>query len=162
MMRRLGFRGAIDHGTGTIHPNEPIQAVFFDPGSIRILDVIHNDKPPQMTRGQGVYFSKWSRNPEGYTKKIIDEILEQIGVVERLGDFQLDYQDSQLLAKTLKHISSLVGWMNTNVGESLSWNRSAKQQVANQLDAALRNIKADPTTRYIAYGNRIVQTLRRG
>jgi hypothetical protein len=28
LLRRLGFIGAIDHGTETIHPNEPTQAVF--------------------------------------------------------------------------------------------------------------------------------------
>lgn len=47
MMRRIGLIGAIDHGTGTIHPNEPTQALFFNPSSLRVLDVIANAPPEQ-------------------------------------------------------------------------------------------------------------------
>jgi len=40
MFRKLGIDGFIDMGTGTIHPNEPCQAVFFNTTCLTVVDVI--------------------------------------------------------------------------------------------------------------------------
>ena len=42
ILRSLGYLGAIDLGSGLIHPNEPIQAVFFSLDAVKVLEVIPN------------------------------------------------------------------------------------------------------------------------
>jgi hypothetical protein len=41
----LGVDGVVDYDTGTIHENEPEQAVFFALGSLRLVDIIDNKEP---------------------------------------------------------------------------------------------------------------------
>jgi hypothetical protein len=56
------FNWRIDYGTATIHPSEPTQAAFFDPASIRVLEVIYNKmKGGTYNRTE---LSKWSVVPE--------------------------------------------------------------------------------------------------
>ena len=42
ILREIGYEGAVDYGTGTIHKNEPEQAVFFSIKPIEVLEVIEN------------------------------------------------------------------------------------------------------------------------
>lgn len=43
IMRWLGFQGVTDRtGSGTIHPNEPCQAVFFDIRAVHLVKTLHN------------------------------------------------------------------------------------------------------------------------
>ena len=42
ILRRLGYSGAVDNGSGLIHPNEPTQAVFFSMDAVKVLEVIPN------------------------------------------------------------------------------------------------------------------------
>lgn len=44
IFRRLDVDGAVDHGASIIHPNEPVQAVFFHIRCFKIHDVINNKK----------------------------------------------------------------------------------------------------------------------
>lgn len=40
LLRKLGYKAAVDNGTGYIHENEPTQAVILDPSIIKVVSVI--------------------------------------------------------------------------------------------------------------------------
>lgn len=42
VLRHLGYTGMTDDGTGVIHPNEPIQTVFFSKKTFKVVDKIYN------------------------------------------------------------------------------------------------------------------------
>ncbi len=42
----LGWEGVIDYGNGVIHPNEPVQAVFFNKSFVTQIDLIENKSSP--------------------------------------------------------------------------------------------------------------------
>jgi hypothetical protein len=44
VFRKVGYTVAIDYGTGYIHPNEPVQAVFFIKSSFKQLEVFDNKR----------------------------------------------------------------------------------------------------------------------
>jgi hypothetical protein len=78
-MRQMGLIGAVDHDTSTIHENEPTQAVFFEPSTIKVLEVIHNEAPQ---RGVHYYteraFSEWAEDVENHTKEVVGELKHSI------------------------------------------------------------------------------------
>jgi hypothetical protein len=83
---KLGFIGAIDHGTNTIHPNEPTQVVFFSKEFVRLLEFIQN-RPQQFEHWvpyrQQLY--QWSRRNDprhlgADVRNRIDLLLTKIGL----------------------------------------------------------------------------------
>ena len=50
LWRALGYDGAVDLGTGTIHPAEPTQAVFFTRDAIEVKETLINKETPDKIR----------------------------------------------------------------------------------------------------------------
>jgi hypothetical protein len=72
LMRRIGLIGAVDHNTGTIHPNEPHQAIFFDPSSIKVLEVIPNISSETYSLGRK--FSTWAADVEKHMQNAVNSL----------------------------------------------------------------------------------------
>jgi hypothetical protein len=70
LMRRIGLIGAVDYDTATIFPGEPTQAVFFDPSSISVLEVISN--VPTETYSSGKKFSTWAEDIEKHMESAVN------------------------------------------------------------------------------------------
>ena len=50
LLRWLGFDGAYDSGEGIIHPNEPIQGVFFSKSALTVVETFPNKYTPEHIR----------------------------------------------------------------------------------------------------------------
>lgn len=46
---KRGVEGFVDDGTGTIHPSEPYQAVFFGSQTVKVVEVIENSYSKEVT-----------------------------------------------------------------------------------------------------------------
>jgi hypothetical protein len=134
LMRSMGFIGAIDYGTRTIHPNEPYQAVFFDPGSIQPLEFIHNKNTKytdyystserddtrrkfyDWARGKGGMSSveTWINRDVSYLKVIQDTIVKGIRDKDYDTDLYAAWRITNNLESTLHNIFRVFGWMTSH------------------------------------------------
>lgn len=58
VFRKVGYNVALDYGSGYIHPNEPVQAVFFIKSAFKQLEVFDNKRyeiPVEFTGERGKY-----------------------------------------------------------------------------------------------------------
>jgi hypothetical protein len=119
MFRRLGLIGALDNDTSTIHRNEPTQAVFFNPSSIKVLEVIHNNfsrRPEDMYRtwpSSGT-FSVWAEDANRHANRAIIELRADLRKTLKTGDVGF-----------LKRTFTWISWLNQHVDESI-WSRDVK------------------------------------
>jgi hypothetical protein len=134
LLRKLGLTGVIDHGTSTIHEQEPTQAVFFDFRVIKVLDRIDNQlgqwssstqefKPLQETPA-GALKREWSRDVyEGMDEAVrrLAKIMGYLGVSleeardEKESEFYRRNQYSQVISY-VERIASILGWVQAHKG----------------------------------------------
>jgi hypothetical protein len=116
LLRQLGLIGAIDHGTGTIHENEKFQGVFFDPASIRVLEVIDNrekDSPGKIQQRR-----EWSRDLESGFQSALSSLSSNMNWFEKNirkntvnGICTLDWRALENMGSDLKTIQDTLAWL---------------------------------------------------
>jgi hypothetical protein len=137
MMRQVGLIGAIDYGTETIHPNEPTQAVFFDPGSIRVIDVISNVKPQQYFQGKHEQLSGWSRNVEMFADELIRRIEETLPTIDFTGSNQSLLEMKGHVSFVASRFDPMIKWLNTHKTEKYGWNNEFRGKLIQSLQGAI-------------------------
>jgi hypothetical protein len=131
LMRRMGIIGAVDDDTGTIHPNEPTQAVFFDPKSIRVIEVIHNEMPPQYGPGKVNWsFSEWAQNPDKYAGTVINTVINTVASIGRTIDALKANPDAPytywedsftFTISDIERVCRYAGWLNLHATNNKRW-----------------------------------------
>ena len=148
LLRQIGLIGAVDHNTGTIHPNEPHQAMFFDPSSIKVLEVIPN-LPPE--RGDDFYnrsktFATWASDVEQYMEKAVYAL--QFEVRQFLNDPSKKSQEI-MFAK--------LSWLQQHGRKpSEHWDYPIIKDLIYEIDERRRESQADPRV-----VDKIIQILER-
>jgi hypothetical protein len=158
LLLRVGINGAVDYGTGTIHPNEPTQAVFLRPGMTRIIEVIDN-RPGKIKRKQLEHtFSEWAENRDKGVKEAFQKLSSYFYLLDSTGNTQGSVNVH------LSYIDKLVSWLNQHASEdNPDWNREVKQRTITALERTWDNYSNDPQmVKYFTDKvNRILAKLRR-
>jgi hypothetical protein len=146
LMRRMGLIGAVDHGTSTIHENEPIQAVFFDPSSIKVLEVIHNQAPGRSNVSGSDAFSEWAADVEKHMPNAV-------------GSFSLAIRRFLTTPSRQNQASvfARLSWLQQHGRKfSESWNYAIIKNLIYEIDNKRESSLADPKVL-----DKIVQALQR-
>lgn len=140
LLRQLGFVGALDYGTKTIHPNEPTQAVFFDPGSVTVLDALDNATPIQTNKTSlDREISKLSRSPETSVYSILSMATSAWDMIDvRLDDLRAFHSSShrhvyRSIEKCLTELFRVYGWMNHHAAKDPVWSSAVRDDIVGRL-----------------------------
>ena len=77
LLLELGYDLAIDNETGTIHPNEPTQAVFFNPKSYKVVGEEFVDTESRYIKSnKNVKTDLIKQIEKGWTEELIENILK--------------------------------------------------------------------------------------
>jgi len=143
MLRQMGFIGAIDNGTSTIHPNEPNQAVIFNPSSIKVIEVMHKKIPQQHTGKGSTYqslFGQWSEAPEKNVKSVLALLDREVR------DLKVKYNATtgRYIDPDLTYTLKYIGWLNTHAMENPEWSAAKKREIETGLKRAMTSELSAP------------------
>jgi hypothetical protein len=152
LLRRLGYAGFCDHGTSTIHPGEPYQAVFFDRSFIQELDFVNNQSFNTIdymdTRASSKYtgkrdFDTYNDITQGFNLDYAnkDQMLQKAST-------QLDNVKRAIASKTatLKAYQSANRTKSPEINQEITKLNAELKQLRNQYtkyDASVKNIQAN-------------------
>jgi hypothetical protein len=160
MMRRMGFIGAVDENTGTIHPNEPNQAVFFDPASIQVLEVIHN-KPPKQHKilpsggAEHSLLSEWSENTEKGIGGALRFLSQSVYDLYQVANDRNNYLKPKDI---IYDITRYIGWLNMHAKNNPRWSSDVRKEIIADINRAY---VGDVAKEFKGQLDRILDTLRR-
>lgn len=112
IFRMLGYGGFFDSkGQGIIHPNEPLQCVFFSKNAFRVVETIHNKS------------RRLPRNPEGMLRVIQSGAVSDAEIATYLlsgesGEILMDRLDDKYITDSVvKHLKKYLysGFFNVDV-----------------------------------------------
>lgn len=112
IFRMLGYGGFFDSkGQGIIHPNEPLQCVFFSKNAFRVVETIHNKS------------RRLPRNPEGMLRVIQSGVVSDAEIATYLlsgesGEILMDRLDDKYITDSVvKHLKKYLysGFFNVDV-----------------------------------------------
>jgi hypothetical protein len=151
LLRKLGYAGFCDHGTSTIHPGEPYQAVFFDRSFIQELGFVYNqsfnnidymDTRANRKSSRPTDYDTYSPITQGYNLDYAnkDEMLQNATA-------QLDTVKRAIKSKTatLKAYQSANRTNSPEINQEIANLTAELKQLRNQYskyDASVKNIQA--------------------
>lgn len=179
MLRQLGFTGALDHDTETIHPNEPTQAVFFDMTQVRILEVVDNELPKNFTNLYTRELSGWSARPQedrlhGVLIQVYSSYLLREAVPEgqRAVELRKSLMENKnmymvthdLLTDSLNYLWRYLGWLNQHGDEE--WRDQVRPAIVEKLQDWLRFLQTlEPPVSWVGLVgrlSRLIQVVQKG
>lgn len=163
MMRQMGFIGAVDYGTGTIHQNEETQAVFFDRSALEVIEVMNNGTPRQHMGYEGgnqSLLGQWAEVPERGIKGALTFLRNEIILLDQIAEFfyKREYTANRTanFRAGLKRIMSYVGWLNSHARNDHRWSPLEKSQVELGITEAMEEIMSFFNTDL--YGKRLLES----
>lgn len=95
LFREIGIAGAVDHGVGIIHSNEPNQAVFFSIDAITDIKRVYNKWSPEAIEQSQENGSETIERIQQFADKIKGRSVDQIAMA--FADGELTYNDIHYL-----------------------------------------------------------------
>jgi hypothetical protein len=144
-LRQIGLIGAIDYGTATINEVEPEQAVFFDPASIKELEVVENEFPKQYERPDAKHrqFSEWSDDPVAGSLRALNKALSVVAKVSNLFKSDHNGDKNEEIKNELMELSRIIAWKKTHETTDRWWDKRNDNYLAQLLRAGMSYSKQE-------------------